>query len=80
MRERLAGGLNTITPSRSSDLPLSWNTLRPPTSAGSDCSAPLDPSRTTDCRRVDAEAVQRALIRGVDQLVLPPSVPSALTS
>src|SRR3979490_663266 len=39
----LPSGLNTIPPSGSSDLPLSWNTLRPPTSVGSPCSAPLLP-------------------------------------
>ncbi len=36
-------GEHPHTPSKSSDLPLSWYTLRPPTSVGSDSSAPLLP-------------------------------------
>ncbi len=69
----LPAGLNTMTPSRSSGLPLSWNTFRPPTSAGSPCSAPLEPQPHPIAVAVDAEAVERALIGGVDQLVLPPT-------
>ena len=73
--------LNTFTPSRSSDLPFSWNSLRLPTSVGSDCKAPLlpHPHQRLPSRSLWNPSKEPSSMASIN-LVLAPTVPSALTS